>query len=206
MKLWEILQLERSLLQSFQQDDFVRSIAEVDRDRIRIFLGPMATKQTTVAKGLKALTLQELKIASKALDMIKKLKEFDIDNRLVQTHHDKASAEKQMIIERELERVTKLDLSSVEGMSEGLGLFYGEIVKRQDSYSDWINMTLALANSFDAEAKATFAELARCLSEVSLDVKTVLDTVVGPILAFYEEEQLRDIGTLVDVYKENGEL
>ena len=71
--------------------------------------------------------------------------------------YDKAYAEKDMAIARQNERVNNLDLSSVEGMSEGLGLVHGELVKRQDSYSEWINKTMTLANSFDAAAKATFA-------------------------------------------------
>ena len=120
--------------------------------------------------------------------------------------HDKASAEKQPIIQREFENVTKLDLSSMEGMIEGLGLICGEIVRRQDGYFDWINKSLTLAKSFDAAGKATFAELARCLSELSIGVKTVLDTVVGPILASHEEEHISGIQEMVAGYKENGEL
>ena len=59
--------MEWSLLQSFVPDEFVQSVAEMDRDRIRIFLEPMAFKQTTVAKVLNALKQQEAKIAGRRL-------------------------------------------------------------------------------------------------------------------------------------------
>ena len=100
---------------------------------------------------------------------------------------------KQLAINSEREKILEQDLSTVDGIITTLGLIYGEMLKRQAQYTVWIDKTIKLADSFDAAAKAQFAELAICLSELSNTVIVVINEVLNPILADWKKQQFNKI-------------
>jgi len=214
LQLWQVVELERSLLETLIKEEFINSVAQMHKEKIQIYLRALTEDQRLLTTKFGVLQQSEMNVASR----VKGLRDdANLTRVSMQERHKKVqddlswyeswsawwhwllklfahllgrfSKEEAEVLNISLQH----DIMDLGNLTKALNFIYEEIKDRQVAYEAWINRTSDLAGSAGAAASSEFQELAHCLSELSITIRAVIHDVLIPIIDEYRRKALESI-------------